>query len=390
MEDSYYDYSWYEELFLLEDDRQSHLHNLSIPVVPFSNVSNNSTSFEDRDVPVSAKVMVGIIYVLTGVLCGFVNLVLVFSVVYYKKMQSVTNILIANLALSDFGLAVISLPFSLDYYIVHTRLWRHGEAACAAVNFMQMASLYVSTYSLVVITIDRYLVIIHPRLPRMRRKGFCAVAGLTWMTSALLAVPAALYSRVISYPSRDGSYCGQLWPVGQRASYRAYYIAVFVAEFALPVVAMWYCYLRILVKICKRRVPGQHTAAQTDQLARSRLRTVRMLILLTTIHMLCWAPYHVVSLIRDFYPDLLNSLLLNNTTMYIAEGLAMGNSMMNTILYIVINPNIRSYLKAAPRDFYRCCTNRKGVSVRRQFRLSSLSLGSLKGSKKRQMSAERA
>ncbi|KAI8486022.1 pancreatic polypeptide receptor [Branchiostoma belcheri] len=155
MDDSYYDYSWYEELFLLEDDRQSQLQNLSIPDVPLSNVSNNSTSYEDRDVPVTAKVMVGIIYVLTGVLCGFVNLVLVFSVAYYKKMQSVTNILIANLALSDFGLAVISLPFSLDYYIVNTRLWRHGKAACAAVNFMQMASLYVSTYSLVVITIDR-------------------------------------------------------------------------------------------------------------------------------------------------------------------------------------------------------------------------------------------
>ena len=73
----------------------------------------------------------------------------------YKKLRNLTNLLIANLAISDFLVAIICCPFEMDYYVVHQLSWEHGHVLCACINYLRTVSLYVSTNALLAIAIDR-------------------------------------------------------------------------------------------------------------------------------------------------------------------------------------------------------------------------------------------
>lgn len=89
------------------------------------------------------------------IICGFGNILLLVQTLYQKKMQTSTNVLFINLALSDTVAAIIWCPLLIDYQINGT--WRTGHFMCKISEFLKHISLYVSINSLVVIAIDRYV-----------------------------------------------------------------------------------------------------------------------------------------------------------------------------------------------------------------------------------------
>ncbi|XP_078611127.1 prokineticin receptor 2-like [Branchiostoma floridae x Branchiostoma japonicum] len=105
----------------------------------------------------TAKAALGVVYSLIIMVCGVGNTLLLLVLFKYKKTRNTANLLIANLALSDLIVAVCCIPFDMDYYVVRPRVWAHGNAACAIVNFVKTVSMYVSTNALLVIALDRLL-----------------------------------------------------------------------------------------------------------------------------------------------------------------------------------------------------------------------------------------
>ncbi|XP_019634453.1 PREDICTED: prokineticin receptor 1-like [Branchiostoma belcheri] len=366
------DYNWYEELFGAEETFSFH-HN---DTTEQRNLPDSLTGAStDPDVPVFMKAILGSVYTLTMITCGGINLILIYVIIQYKKMRNMTNMLIANLAMSDFLMAVICVPFVMDYYIVQSRVWTHGQTACAAVNYTKTMSLYVSTNALLVIAIDRYLVICHPSITRLTGKWAAGVVALAWLAAILFAVPAGRYSVVIPYHINEQVFCGQLWPIHEKERYRVYYLSVFVLEFALPVLMMIFCYSCILKKVCCRRIPGHQTSLQASAVAKSRLKAVRILVVILVLYIVCWGPYHVVTIIRDYYPEMLSMSSFNNSLMYTVEALAMGNSMMDTLVYIALNENIRSTMKHAPRDILQNYRQWRGRKVRPSIRSFAANIG---------------
>ncbi|KAG6937465.1 prolactin-releasing peptide receptor-like [Chelydra serpentina] len=89
------------------------------------------------------------------------NCLLVHVIVRVKKMHSVPNFLIGNLALSDVAMCAICVPLTLAYVIEHQG-WIFGSTMCYFVFFMQPVTVYVSVFTLATIAVDRYIVIVHP------------------------------------------------------------------------------------------------------------------------------------------------------------------------------------------------------------------------------------
>ncbi|XP_035657349.1 uncharacterized protein LOC118403020 [Branchiostoma floridae] len=67
---------------------------------------------------------------------------------------------------------------------------------------------------------------------------------------------------------------------------------------------------------------------------------------------LCWGPYYGYAVVRDFFPRLLAKSRLNITLHYIVEAVAMGNSSIDTVVYIAMNGNVRKFMKKLPHDCY--------------------------------------
>lgn len=102
-----------------------------------------------------ATIVIGVVLVCIMLVCGIGNFLFIATLARYKKLRNLTNLLIANLAISDFLVAVVCCPFLVDYYVVKQLSWDHGKVLCACVNYLRTVSLYVSTNALLAIAVDR-------------------------------------------------------------------------------------------------------------------------------------------------------------------------------------------------------------------------------------------
>ncbi len=102
-----------------------------------------------------ATIVIGVVLVCIMLVCGLGNFIFIATLTRYKKLRNLTNLLIANLAISDFIVAVVCCPFLVDYYVVKQLSWGHGLVLCASVNYLRTVSLYVSTNALLAIAVDR-------------------------------------------------------------------------------------------------------------------------------------------------------------------------------------------------------------------------------------------
>lgn len=82
-----------------------------------------------------------------------------FSPRRYTKMKTATNIYIFNLALAD-SLVLVTLPFQgTDVFL---GFWPFGNALCKTVISIDYYNMFTSTFTLTVMSIDRYVAVCHP------------------------------------------------------------------------------------------------------------------------------------------------------------------------------------------------------------------------------------
>ncbi len=122
----------------------------------FENQTDPNPYGYDIDFPhvhIAVKSILAVSYTLMMLICGIGNLLLCYVVYRFRRMRTTTNLLIGNLALSDFMVAVICVPFNFYYYL--HQIWPFGKPMCVVVSYLKATSLYVSINSLLAIAIDR-------------------------------------------------------------------------------------------------------------------------------------------------------------------------------------------------------------------------------------------
>ncbi|XP_062389365.1 prokineticin receptor 1a [Sardina pilchardus] len=326
-----------------------------------------------------ATALIGAVLVCIILVCGVGNCLFIAALARYKKLRSLTNLLIANLAVSDVLVAVVCCPFLVDYYVVKRLSWEHGLLLCAAINYLRTVSLYVSTNALLAIAVDRYMAIVHPLRPRMKyQTAYCLILGV-WVVPVLISIPAAYFASETPYPAHghdDGSYgdgshgdndghaprhhhktfCAQIWPVDRQALYRSYFLLVFAAEFLGPVAVMAACYVRVSRELWFKGVPGFPTEQLRRRLRRRR-RTVLVLMGVLAAYVLCWAPYYGFALLRDFHPTLIARGRHSLVAFYVVECVAMSNGVINTLCFVSVRRGSCPWRGAGPGGCSRGTTN---------------------------------
>ncbi|XP_040849966.1 prokineticin receptor 1 [Ochotona curzoniae] len=318
----------------------------------FSYGDYDMTLDEDEDVTNSrtffaARIVIGMALVGIMLVCGIGNFVFIIALARYKKLRNLTNLLIANLAISDFLVAIVCCPFEMDYYVVRQLSWEHGHILCAAVNYLRTVSLYVSTNALLAIAIDRYLAIVHPLRPRMKCQTATGLIALVWAVSLLIAIPSAYFTTetvLFIVKSQEKIFCGQIWPVDQQLYYKAYFLFLFGLEFLGPVFTMTLCYARISRELWFKAVPGFQTE-QIRKRLRCRRKSVLVLMGILMAYVMCWAPFYGFTIVRDFFPTVFVREKHYLTAFYIVECIAMSNSMINTLCFVSVKNSTIKYFK---------------------------------------------
>ncbi|MEQ2284546.1 hypothetical protein AMECASPLE_022806 [Ameca splendens] len=330
-----------------------------------------------------ATIIIAVVLVSIMLICGVGNCFFIASLARFKQLRNLTNLLIANLAVSDVLVAAMCCPFLLDYYVVKKLSWDYGLLLCASINYLRTVSLYVSTNALLAIAVDRctlplarrlleigtkppatlygrsgyrkwmeelkYLAILYPLRPRMRRQTAYCIILTIWIVPIFISIPSAYMASETTYPHIEGhthkTFCAQIWPVDQQIYYRSYFLLVFALEFVGPVTVMAICYTQISRELWFKDVPGFQTEQIRKRLYRRR-RTVVVLILVLVAYVVCWVPYYGFALLRDFYPTIISRNRNSLVAFYIIECIAMSNGIINTLCFIRVQNN-RKHLKMA-------------------------------------------
>ncbi|ENN71710.1 hypothetical protein YQE_11633, partial [Dendroctonus ponderosae] len=229
--------------------------------------------------------MYGVIIVLA--LLG--NVFVCYIVMQSPRMRTVTNYFIMNLAVGDILITVMCIPFTS--VPVMLQFWPFGSFMCTFVNYSATLSVFVSAYTLVAISIDKWMLIMYPLKPRISKRSATCIIASVWIFAGITVLPTAIFSVTFQPqgPTLDeAAYrrCNNL-PLDKifeicrfvctedyssvGAAYGTMYTTVLmVLQYIVPLVVLIFTYTSIAAVIWCHRIPGEAENTRDMRMARSK------------------------------------------------------------------------------------------------------------------------
>ncbi|XP_057710336.1 neuropeptide Y receptor Y2, like [Corythoichthys intestinalis] len=331
---------------------------VSVEQDPLTNITSSDESATDATPPTFPEDPIrlpGVQAVLIMAYCAIIllgllgNSLVIYVIYRFKTLRTVTNFFIANLAVADLLVNALCLPFTLAYTLQGE--WQFGSALCFLVPFAQGLAVHVSILTLNVIALDRHRCIIHHLETRMRKDTCFWVIALTWLLSAALASPLAIFREYGSFtltPGHSIRACTEKWP-GSSTDGTVYSVSMLVLQYFLPLAVISFAYTRIWSKLRAHVNPaeaGGEGASVGSERQRRRRKTTKMLVTMVVVFAVSWLPYHAFQLATDIdssVPDMPHFRLLYT----LFHVVAMCSTFANPLLYGWMNRNFRAAFLAA-------------------------------------------
>lgn len=277
------------------------------------------------------------------------NSCLVFVITRHKEMRNVTNIFIVNLSCSDILMCIVCLPVTIIYTLMDH--WILGDALCKLTPFIQCMSVTVSIYSLVLIAMERYQLIVHPTgWKPVVTQSYMAVA-VTWIVACLISVPFLSYS-VLSLPFEnlstplpfgDRPVCMEQWPLLEER--QAYTTSLLVFQYVLPLILIMACYLHIYLRLRMRKDMVERSRNATEKKNKGFMRINTMLIAIVVAFALAWLPLTVFNAVFDWDHEAIPSCS-HDIIFSFCHLTAMASTCVNPVIYGFLNSNFQKQLKS--------------------------------------------
>ncbi|XP_071964753.1 mu-type opioid receptor-like [Antedon mediterranea] len=200
---------------------------------------NNQTMSNDE--PMDPQLLIAIRFIICGIgilANAFVLFVLIYNNIYKKTL---THLLIVQQSVIDLFACVLMLSF-FTYPVPSDA----GVPFCKALNLFWCVT-YTSTYNLVIITMERYFAVLHPKFFRLhfhdKRGRFLLL--LPYIIGFVTGMELFFYA---TYDENTGecayAYDTAFWGV-----------FFFITQYLFPVFVMMFCYVRILISLRRRQTP---------------------------------------------------------------------------------------------------------------------------------------
>ncbi|XP_069850195.1 G-protein coupled receptor 135 [Dipodomys merriami] len=292
-------------------------------------------------------------------------------IVKHRQLRTVTNAFILSLSLSDLLTALLCLPAAfLDLFTPPGGSAPSAASAasssaaapdsagpwrgfCAASRFFSSCFGIVSTFSVALISLDRYCAIVRPPRDKIgRRRALQLLAG-AWLAALGFSLPWELLGAARDPPAAQ-SFHGCLYRTSPDPAQlgAAYSVGLVVACYLLPFLLMCFCHYHICktVRLSDVRVRPVTTYARVLRFF-SEVRTATTVLIMIVFVICCWGPYCFLVLLAATRqvqatqaPSILN---------VVAVWLTWANGAINPVIYAVRNPNISMLLGRNREEGYR-------------------------------------
>ncbi|XP_033020981.1 chemokine XC receptor 1 [Lacerta agilis] len=279
-----------------------------------------------------------ILYSLIFFLSLLGNSLVLWVVMKYESLTSLTNLFIVNLCITDLAFSC-TLPFWIVYNYYG---WIFGDFLCKAVTAIFSISYYGGVIFLTIMTVLRYLAVVDPLSSLRTQTKSCGklLSLAIWVCSVLVVVPEIIFTHVI--PHNGKQYCdyeeASIWKLVELGQQSAFFLFSFV------IIA--FCYIRMLKILLRQRSQRRH-------------RTVRLIFAIVLVFFLSWAPYNVLGsvyvLSSQRYIDLPCEPYRQVFFAFdISRKIAYGHCCLNPVLYVFVGVKFRRHLKLLYKHYSPC------------------------------------
>lgn len=264
-------------------------------------------------------------------LAVFGNLCVLYALWKRKRKVTRMHIFIMHLSIADLFVAVFNILPQMIWDV--TNKFEGGDFLCRFIKYMQVFVMYLSTYILVMTSIDRYRAICHPLsnhtwTPRLVK----VMIGCAYVLSALLSIPQFI---IFKYQKRDDHGVLDCWvdfnPVW---TLDLYVISFTLLVYIIPLLILLGCYGSICYTIWKkyrlseesgnyikregsadrrrsssrgqtvltynsRKTPSVNIMLRSHSFrgfSKAKLKTVKLTFVIILAYIACWSPFFISQL----------------------------------------------------------------------------------------------
>ncbi|XP_030370873.1 allatostatin-A receptor isoform X2 [Scaptodrosophila lebanonensis] len=325
---------------------------VSINLTDLASTDNNNTSAlssEDDDrIEAVVRVLVPICFGIIAVTGFFGNLLVILVVLLNKNMHSTTNLLIVNLAVADLLFVIFCVPFTAVDYVM--QYWPFGRLWCRTVQYLICVTAYASIYTLVLMSIDRFLAVVHPiRSRQLRTEHITKIAICTlWTVVLTVSLPAIFAHNVLHDIKKNVTYASCQFIENEILDRRTFHTCFFVSSYLLPLMIISGLYVRMIMRLW-RQGSGVRMSKESQ---RGRKRVTRLVVVVVIAFASLWLPVQLILVLKSldaYHADTMFLVILQ----IVAHTLAYTSSCINPLLYAFLSDNFR-------KAFYKAinCSNR--------------------------------
>ncbi|XP_075132399.1 C-C chemokine receptor type 4-like [Leptodactylus fuscus] len=300
------------------------------------------------------------------------NALVLWVLICYKRMNSLTDIYLLNMAISDL-MFIFSLPFVV-YQLLDE--WVFGEVMCKILAAMYYIGFFSGIFFITVLSIDRYLAIVHVVVSlkfRTMKLGLI-VTFVVWTCSLLLSATNFIFHRA---ETENGfTDCTPSYPEGQKKLWTLLsYFQVNIFGLIIPLVILVFCYSQIIRNLHNSRSMRKKYA-------------VKLIFILVLVFFVFWAPFNIVIFLRicntlmalgdSSYDDNLN------TAMEICHTISFLHCCLNPIIYTFAGDNFKKHLFRMFNKLLKCL----GIHIKCGSIENSVDRSSITGRSSRSISSD--
>ncbi|KAM6452045.1 C-C chemokine receptor type 4 [Liasis olivaceus] len=266
------------------------------------------------------------------------NTLVVLLLLKYKRLKSMTDIYVLNLAISDL-LFVLGLPF-WSYFMADK--WVFGDTLCKLISWIFQIGFFSGIFFIMLMSIDRYLAIVHVAFSlKARTATYGTLSSLiVWLVAMNASVPELIFSTSVKDSNRTEC---KLVYFEKSTTWKLFTcLEINILGLIVPSIIISFCYARIVLTLVRCR-------------NNKKKKAVKMIFVVVVAFFLCWTPYNIVLFLKCLDDvGILGQCEISKNLDYadqVTQILAYFHCCLNPVIYFFMGQKFKLYIK----QFFENC-----------------------------------
>ncbi|KAJ7322611.1 hypothetical protein JRQ81_018898 [Phrynocephalus forsythii] len=266
------------------------------------------------------------------------NVLVILVLIKYKRLRSMTDIYLLNLAISDL-LFVFALPF-WSYFMADE--WVFGDGLCKLISWIYQIGFYSGIFFITLMSIDRYLAVVHVVFAlKARTVSYGIVASLVvWLVSITISIPELLFNK--SFRAYNHTECKPIYPENSTSWKLFTSLEINILGLLLPLMVMLICYTRIVMTLLSCR-------------NEKKKKAVKMIFAVMAVFFVFWTPFNIVFFLQCLVDvGIIGNCQTSKNLDYaiqVTQTLAFFHCCLNPVIYFFMGQKFKKYIK----QFFKNC-----------------------------------